>query len=346
MGSFSSSETGLTVNSTAPVSPNNGDIWSDSNNNKLYVYETSNEKWAEIQKIPVSSVLIAEHDTTIANYDIPNAVETSGSSGTPASNNSTTYNNNTIGPFSNAYTITPHTFDAGAITTFTRIDTSGNCRSHTSTIYVEYSSDGSSWTVLHQVGPTYTNYGALNLDYDDNTLNITARYVRVRFYLHNGGVSTYGKVNSHTLNVEYLEPLSTNLLKDDSTTTDYITNTQANPYITLDRGSSGLINSVALYYKSANTTETQIQIQTSTDNATWTTKRTISISKLNNDSWNYIRINPTTARYVRVYGSSGDSSKLGINEIKSVVTTTSELSESHSHGTISTTSTSLGLDGT
>ena len=79
----------------------------------------------------------------------------------------------------------------------------------------------------------------------------------------------------------------------------------------------------------------------------WTTVRTVTTSNLTNGSYNYIRINPTTARYVRIYGNSGNSLKMAISELK----VKNGLSDNdfllaHGHGIISTTDTSIGLDGT
>ena len=66
---------------------------------------------------------------------------------------------------------------------------------------------------------------------------------------------------------------------------------------------------------------------------------------LTNDAWNFIRFPSTIARYVKIYGSSGESKVLSFEEIKVLKETDSQLVTSHGHENISTTSTTTGLDG-
>jgi len=110
-------------------------------------------------------------------------------------------------------------------------------------------------------------------------------------------------------------------------------------------GSSTRMDHVAINYDSGDgTTETQFLVQTSDDNSTWTTQRTINFTQLSN-GWNYIRFTPITVRYVRLYGT-GTSKRLSLRELKvknSISDTT--LYETHGHKTISTTDTSIGLNG-
>ena len=132
---------------------------------------------------------------------------------------------------------------------------------------------------------------------------------------------------------------------DDDITNRWESNVETNPNIYADMGSSTNICGIAIY-PNANTTETEIKIQTSTDGSTWIDKRTITVSNLTVGSWNYIRIHCSTARYIRVYGNSGSSKVLAISEIKVLSKTDSQVNSSHGHLSISSSNTGLGLDGT
>ena len=68
------------------------------------------------------------------------------------------------------------------------------------------------------------------------------------------------------------------------------------------------------------------------------------MSGLINGAYNYIRFNTIRARYLRIYGSSGSSYVMAINEIK--VNETLTVPTVHGHLEISPTDTSLSLAGT
>ena len=133
--------------------------------------------------------------------------------------------------------------------------------------------------------------------------------------------------------------------KDDSTSTVRKTNSEANPFIYADMGSAVNLCAIA-WYNDAATTETTVKIQTSTDASNWTDKRTVLTSNLVASVYNFIRFNTTTARYIRIYGSSGSSVVLSAAEIKVQKQTDSELLLSHGHLSISITDTGIELDGT
>ena len=133
--------------------------------------------------------------------------------------------------------------------------------------------------------------------------------------------------------------------KDDNTSTVWKTNSEANPFIYADMGSAVNLCAIA-WYNDAATTETTVKIQTSTDASNWTDKRTVLTSNLVASVYNFIRFNTTTARYIRIYGSSGSSVVLSAAEIKVQKQTDSELLLSHGHLSISITDTGIELDGT
>jgi hypothetical protein len=120
------------------------------------------------------------------------------------------------------------------------------------------------------------------------------------------------------------------------------TTQETNPHISVGMNNDSIISEVGIYLETDNT-ETEFQIQTSSDNTNWTTQRTILTSNLTAEQWNYIRLNLHTARYVKVKGSSGLSKVMSIKEIKVKKDVT--LDSNHGHGTFDSTDTSLGLNG-
>jgi len=133
--------------------------------------------------------------------------------------------------------------------------------------------------------------------------------------------------------------------KDGNTSTVWKTNTEANPLIYADMGSNVNLCALAWYHESA-TTEATVKLQTSTDASNWTDVRTISVGNLVASTYNYIRFNVKTARYLRIYGNSGGSVVLASAEIKVQKKTDAELLISHGHLSISATDTGIELDGT
>jgi len=130
---------------------------------------------------------------------------------------------------------------------------------------------------------------------------------------------------------------------DDDLTTFWQSNAAANNWIYVDTGSEKDISQMTIYPNAA-TTETQYKIQYSNDLVTWTDLRLINVSALTNAAYNYIRFNTVTGRYVRIYGNSGSSYVMAINEIK--VDETNAVSTEHGHLEIDPTNATLALDGT
>ena len=132
--------------------------------------------------------------------------------------------------------------------------------------------------------------------------------------------------------------------KDDNTSTVWKTNASTNPFIYVDMGSAVNLCAIA-WYNDAATTETTIKIQSSPDASAWTDERVILTSRLASTAYSFIRFNTITARYLRVYGSSGSSLVLASAEIKVQKKTDSELLLSHGHLAISNSDTGIELDG-
>jgi len=129
---------------------------------------------------------------------------------------------------------------------------------------------------------------------------------------------------------------------DDDLTTFWESAAAANNWIYVDNGSEKDLSQMAIYPNAA-TTETQYKIQYSNDLVTWTDLRLINVSALTNAQYNYIRFNTVTARYVRIYGNSGSSYVMAINEIKT--DETNAVATEHGHLEIDPTDATLPLDG-
>ena len=119
---------------------------------------------------------------------------------------------------------------------------------------------------------------------------------------------------------------------DDNLTTYWESNAAANNWIYVDNVTEKSISQMTIYPKST-TTETQYKIQWSNDLATWTDVRLINVSALTNGSYNYIRFNGVSARYFRIYGNSGTSYVMSINNIR--VNESTSIDATHGHLEIS-----------
>ena len=122
----------------------------------------------------------------------------------------------------------------------------------------------------------------------------------------------------------------------------WVSTSEANANMVLDYGSSKIQSGCAYYYNSASTF-VQILIQSSDNGTDWTTQRTINATQLTADSTNYIRYNVVKARYIRVYVNDGGTARVLAGRCDGYIK--DEL-QNHTHLQISTTSTTINLDGT
>jgi len=133
---------------------------------------------------------------------------------------------------------------------------------------------------------------------------------------------------------------------DDDVSTFWKSEVETNPNIYVDMSSATTTSNLALYPNSA-TTETEIKIQSSSNASDWTDQRTITYSNLSAGAWNYIRFNLVSARYWRIYGNSGSSYFLQIDEIKVLDSVSdADVRNLHGHISISSSDTSLNNAGT
>ena len=135
---------------------------------------------------------------------------------------------------------------------------------------------------------------------------------------------------------------------DDNIATAWESDPETNPNINVDMGAVKNITALAIHLN-ANNTETQIKIRVSSDQTFTDSEnvRTIIASDLTAGAWNFIRFNIiTSGRFVQIFGSSGSSLVMSFNEIKYLTKTDAQILEDFGILEISTSDTSLDLDGT
>ena len=195
---------------------------------------------------------------------------------------------------------------------------------------------------------TLSSTDSFNGDLEDSgslTCASTIQNLRyIWFGNENAGSGTGG--SCEVKDVQFWDSISsTSNLVDDDTATNFATSSETNPNVYVDMGSATNLCGVAIYHDGTNTTETELLIQTSADASTWTTKRTITESNLTDNAWNYIRFNVANARYLRIYGNSGSSVVLSMDEIKVLSKTSEDVLSDLGVLEISSSDTTIGLDG-
>ena len=129
---------------------------------------------------------------------------------------------------------------------------------------------------------------------------------------------------------------------DGSTATFWESTAAANNWLQLDLAAPQDVTAMTIYLDTTATTETQFLLQSSDDAISWNDLRTINVSALTDAAYNYIRFMSTNDRYFRIYGNSGASSVMKINEVALQPVSIS----SHGHLSIDPTDATLALDGT
>lgn len=367
MGSFSGGSTGVTINSTEPVSPNAGEIWVDNANEILYQRNASNDGWITLIREPLSDNLISNNSESISDYTIPSSVSTGASASSTATMhqwdsadayiNGTAYNADSA-EANDSNTSNYDNAEVGGNSTKVIYQWEQNATIQSATnitiklAYVNYYNSGSAWAEISTDGTNWTNIGSFAIssswpNWNNRTLNVNpnsdVKYVRIK--------STCPNNQKNEFRIYYCQitggiPEDVNNVKDDDTGTKWSSGTSlASAYLKIDMGSSSRTGQIALY-PHADTTETEFLIQSSSDDVTYSTIRTINVGDLVIGQWNYIRFNPTTDRYFKLISNTGTNLAMAFNQVKirSGITDT-DMSNSHSHASISTTSTNIGLSG-
>ncbi|AIF85432.1 F5/8 type C domain-containing protein [Candidatus Nitrososphaera evergladensis SR1] len=119
---------------------------------------------------------------------------------------------------------------------------------------------------------------------------------------------------------------------DGNTATAWNSNSQTNPFIYLDMGSSKLISGVRIYWPTSNR-PTNYVIETSIDTLTWTPVLTLNSQPAAN-AWTEYAFNTVVARYFRVRDLDAGSVVMSIAEIQYYVKTTDQVLSTHGHGDV------------
>ena len=208
----------------------------------------------------------------------------------------------------------------------------------TGTYYMELEKDGTTLTITHYTDGTYTTAsGTANVTVSADN-GQTMRYFIITSRWNNASIS--GSIDDFAYN----KGLCANAV-DDNASTQCQTDAGANQWLKADYGSLVNFGGLAIYKGSANT-ETQWKLQASTDDSAWTDLRTQNTSDYSGSGYDYVRFNVINARYIRVYGNSGSSAVVALNEIKSLQYTDAQIVTGHGHLGISSSDTSLGMNGT
>ena len=333
-----------------------GDLWSDTTTNTVKVNVAGVA--TAIGKSSFSSSAVTSASSTIGDYTTP----TGGVSSSNGITNTlegpvTPCTYGTQNPYWNigSTLLVFGTWDNGASTTINRIiitkwraDTNQSGQSAYG--IVETSTDNVVWTRRHTTAtvsyPSEWNGGS-EPNWDSGTVAYTARYARVGIYMTVSSADN-SVVGLTDWDMYYdADSVPTNVT-DDDTATYWESQAEVNPNIYVDMGGSALNNLGCAIYLNANTTETEIAIRVSTD-TTFTAgenTRTILVTNLTAGAYNYIRFNLKNARYLQIYGNSGASKVLAINEIKYLTKTDAQVLQDLGILEISTTDTNLALDGT
>lgn len=242
---------------------------------------------------------------------------------------------------SNALRITLQALDAGSSTASTSINFSLNTQYYlrverTSATQAKLSVFSDSARTTHISGSPVTL-----------TINSTINNLQyIQFSSINHGVSVQASGEFDNVNISWTEQFTASNVLDGSTGTRWKSTSSNNPWIRADLTSARDIVALALNLDRANTTETQIQVQTSTDDINWTTRRTINVSDFTDGVWRYILLNrlEADARYVRIRGVSNNV-VLAIYEIKvRYGLTDTVMLRNHYHRKLSATSVESGVD--
>ena len=354
-----------------------GDLWSDTDNEKLYRRNDANDAWLELANYPVAGdEAVNDYSTTIGDYDQAITTATASNNDSSAfsytadktgSTNAlmgTAYGNGEV-----AYLFGADFEGIGAVITTVKLRLK---RRNNWDGYVRISIDGSTCSdnntseAFPTVTSLTTSYATKTFTHGGSGVAIEAgNYLSVYAWSVNnyyvvdveGGSGNPTGLTSYTNTSPagcaaagspmYLEltgtanHLPTNAISG-STGTFWQSTAAANNWLRLDLGSAKDITAMTIYLDTTVTTETQFLIQSSPDGSDWTTLRTINKTALTNAAYNYIRFNPVNARYFRIYGNSGSSTIMKINEVDLQPFAI----DSHGHFGISGTNAALALNGT
>lgn len=170
----------------------------------------------------------------------------------------------------------------------------------------DWSDDGTNWTQYHTQTNTHSNGGIRNI-----SIQSGKRYIRGR--TNSVPSHRYSKFYWIGKNSDPDTPVDTPRnaahANDTDDTSRWRSTSGANPWIKYDFGAEKNITAVQINPHSDGDA-TEIKIQTSSDDVTYDTVRTLNYSALTEGANNFISFNSTPARYLRVYETTDAGSTL------------------------------------
>ena len=339
MGSFSGGSTGVTINSSEPVSPNSGELWIDNSSDSVYVRNSSNDGWITIT--PIGNT-VESYDTTIGNYTTPTTMSASSlgeiSETLTTNQDGLTYNQVSYGSGYSFYSFKAYSGDLrsdgkNVLVHEIRV-TYGTAYSRLESATLKFFNEAGSLVHTMSWGEHINSWTAVTSSNVD--LNM-CRWEMITSRNMSGGATSF---TNFKFDVYLATPAS--VLNNGNTADRCKTQAEANPSFTADLGSSLVCTHYAIYME-ADTDETGFDLEYSTDDITYTKIRTLPKTKLINGQWNYVRFNPVTARYIKIKGNSGSAKTLSATQIK--IKTNANFPTTHGHNTISATDNTLTLSG-
>lgn len=173
-------------------------------------------------------------------------------------------------------------------------------------IRADWSTDGVNWTQYHTQTQTANSHGIREV-----SISSGKRYIRAR--TNSCPSNYYSKMYWIAKNNDPETTVSTPRLATHANDTDSKTRWRsthgANPWIKYDFGAEKNITAVQINPHSSGDA-TEIKIQTSSDDVTYDTVRTLNYSALTEGANNFISFNSEPARYLRVYEATDAGSSL------------------------------------
>ncbi len=367
---------GIEIDSSEPSTKTAGMIWVDTDSNKTFRRNDDNTAWINLQYVDDGIVL--DQSTTYSDFTVPSAVTSVSSTKADAwytvqsgTSDISTNGNDSSGAGKKSIfksdspalgitfvQIKAYTKTSGSAGNFRFYfckgtgNTAGSNQTYNNTF-----SPGPSGTATLCTAPSsahsattieagdYFNLGAYN-QYETNgtkgnTGAVTGSEIQFGTGTYGCGATDSGDPSNGQFYLELLQSFASTNLTTAAEGMIWESNAETNPNCVLDWGALKDFGQVALYW-GANSTETQVLIQTSVNGSDWTTVRTINSTAFTDDTTNYIRFNLINGRYIRIYGNSGDSKVLAIRVDARINPSLGD----HEHIDISSSDTTLPLDGT
>jgi len=366
---------GIEIDSSEPSTKTAGMIWVDTDSNKTFRRNDDNTAWINLQYVDDGIVL--DQSTTFSEFTVPTAVTSVSSTKADAwytiqGSSSNSWDINGSGSTGRTYknkflSDSPHLgisfvqieaylkhSGSGAQERFYFCKGSGNTAGSSKTYNGGFTPSVSTSFQVVQSGTSaattiesgdYFSLGGYN-QYETSsakgtTSAVDGSEIQLGTGHYNCAATDSGSATDGQFYMKVLQTYASSNLTTAAEGMFWESNAETNPNCVLDWGALKDFGQVALYWGS-DSTETQILVQVSSNGSDWTTVRTINSTAFTSGATNYIRFNLINARYIRIYGNSGDSKVLACRVDARINPSLGD----HEHIDISTSDTTIPLDGT